>query len=73
LKQIKSLNLKVTMTIDFAMSIIGVISFSAIAILLKKVNFTIMKNIYDIIVVGVFALAWRRINSDEQTLELLKG
>jgi hypothetical protein len=41
------------------MSIVGVISFSAIAILLNDLILMTMKNSFNLIVVGAFALMWR--------------
>jgi hypothetical protein len=47
------------MTISFALSIVGVTSFSAIAMLLNDLILMTMKDSYILIVVGVFALMWR--------------
>jgi hypothetical protein len=49
----KSLSLKVTLTVEFAMSLVGVVTFSSLATMMLTQNFTAMKDKIKSVVVGV--------------------
>lgn len=57
----KSLNLRVTLTIEFAMSLVGVVTFSSLVTMMLVQNFTTMVDKVKNVVVGV-ALAGRTVS-----------
>lgn len=57
----KSLSLKVTLTIEFAMSLVGVVTFSLLVTMMLMQNFTAMIDKIKNVVVGV-ALAGRTVS-----------
>lgn len=57
----KSLSLKVTLTVEFAMSLVGVVTFSSLVTMMLTQNFTAMIDQIKSVVVGV-ALAGRTVS-----------
>jgi len=57
----KSLSLRVTLTIEFAMSLVGVVTFSSLVTMMLIQNFTTMIDKIKSVVVGV-ALAGRTVS-----------
>lgn len=57
----KSLSLRVTLTIEFAMSLVGVVTFSSLVTMMLIQNFTTMVDKIKSVVVGV-ALAGRTVS-----------